>query len=146
MQTAVTILRDLWARRLWVVLFALVAILLGALVAYRPSLPPKSRKYEVGVASMRILVDTPDSQVVAIAGEGGGGGDLGGHTSLLAQLMAEGEAKGAIARAAGISPDNLDTVAPTPDDKDPGLADLRDSPTEILLIKTVTNDNGDQLP
>src|SRR5689334_10983994 len=101
MQTAVSILRDLWRGRVWVALFAVLALVAGLLVAYRPGLPPESRKYEVGVAGARILVDTPDSQVVAIAGPSPAG-DLGGHTSLLAQLMAEGDAKAAIARRAGV--------------------------------------------
>ena len=57
----VTILRELWHRRTIVALVALVSLLVGAAVAFRlPSL--ESRKYEVGIATARILVDTPKSQ------------------------------------------------------------------------------------
>ena len=68
MQNAVSILRELWRRpRLEVVALALVALVIGGLVAYQPSLPPKRRQYSVGTSSVRILVDTTDSRVVAIA-------------------------------------------------------------------------------
>src|SRR4051794_32421730 len=110
MQNAVSILRDLWRGRLAVAGFALAALMVGMLVAYQPAFPPKSRKYSLGVASVRILVDTPDSQVVAIAAEGQATGDLGGHASLLAQLMAQGDAKAAIAKHAGVAANKLITV------------------------------------
>ncbi len=54
MPNAVTILRELWRRRFAVVLFALIAIAVGGLVAYKPSFPPQSRKYEVGVATAKL--------------------------------------------------------------------------------------------
>jgi hypothetical protein len=146
MQNAVSILRDLWRGRLAVAVFALIALMVGALVAYQPSFPPQSRKYSLGVASVRILVDTPDSQVVAIAAEGQATGDLGGHASLLAQLMAQGDAKAAIARRAGISPTKLVTVAPS-DPSQGAPAGVAGNPNaEALVFHTLTNDSGDNLP
>ena len=66
----VTILRELWHRRTIVALVALVSLIVGAAVAFRlPSL--ESRKYEVGIATARILVDTPE-----VAGGRGGAAGL----------------------------------------------------------------------
>lgn len=144
MQTAVLILRDLWRGRLFVALFAVIAIVAGGLISYKPSLPPESRKYEVGVANVRILLDTPASQVVAITEEAGG--DLGGHASLLAQLMTEGEAKTAIAKRAGIKPDDLVTVAPAAGGEKAAKPPGTKQDADILTIKTLTNDAGAQLP
>ena len=86
----VTILRDLWRRRLLVVGVAIVAVLVGVAVMYKVSFPPKleSRKYEVGVATSSILVDTPNSQVVEVAPKGSD--TLGVRANLLASLMTDG--------------------------------------------------------
>jgi len=144
MQNTVWTLRELWRRRFAVVAFALIAAIVGALVAYEPTFPPKSRSDSVGVASVRILVDTPDSQVVAIGAEGAG--DLGGHASLLAQLMLQGEAKAAIARRAGVDAKRLVTVAAS------GPSQIDSSPvsgppeTKALVVRTLTSESGNQLP
>src|SRR4051812_2568501 len=107
----VTILRRLWRFRLFVALAALVAIGMGCLVVYRYSPPLKleSRKYEVGVATARILVDTPASQVVDVAPKGSD--VLGGRATLLANLMVDGEIKTAIAKKAGLAPAKLVSVS-----------------------------------
>src|SRR3954451_16509498 len=112
METAVTILRELWRARREVALSASIALAVGLLVVYRPVLPNsiESRRYEVGVASPRMLLATPASQVVAVAPTGGA--DLGGHASLLANLMGEGDVKATIARRAGLTPSQLVTVTP----------------------------------
>ncbi len=144
MQSAVLILRELWRGRVFVALFALLALAAGFLIAYNPGFPPQTRKYEVGVSTVRILLDTPASQVVAIDDEGGG--DLGGHASLLAQLMAEGEAKAAIAKRAGVAPDDLLTVTPVADGGEPKKPAGAGRDTEVLMMKTLLNDAGAQLP
>ena len=83
----VTILRELWRLRVLVLGIALLAMLVGMALAFRlPSL--ESRKYEVGVATASVLVDTPNSQVIEVAPKGSD--TLAMRASLLANLMAEG--------------------------------------------------------
>ena len=147
METAITILRELWRDRVTIALCAAVAIVAGGLVAYRPSLPPslETRQYEVGIASARILLDTPASQVVAVAPESGE--NLGGHANLLANLMGDGEVKAAIAKRAGLDPDRLLTVTPSAAESNTvSPTKLRDPRAYILKIRTLTNDTGEQLP
>ena len=102
---AVTILREIWRCRLAVGVAAVVAILVGLALTYTVSLPPKSRKHEVAIASSRILVDTPNSQVVTV--EPRGLETLGARASVLANVMTEGEIKTIIAGAAGLHPNEL---------------------------------------
>lgn len=99
------ILRTLWRKRLLVVLLAVVAVAGGYVLAFYPRFPPESRSYTVGVASARILLDTPESQVVDVAPEGSDA--LGPRASVLANLMVDGEIKDAIAKKAGIDPKKL---------------------------------------
>ena len=101
----VTILRTLWHRRVLVGLVALVAIAVGWALAYKVSFPPQSRGYTVGIATTRILVDTPRSQVVEVSPKGSE--TLGARASVLANLMVEGEVKAAIAQRAGLPPSRL---------------------------------------
>ncbi len=105
METTVTILRELWQRRMYVGLVAVAAILIGVMLAYRLSVPPESRQYDVGMASTHILVDTPQSQVVDVSPRGSG--SLGTRANLLANLMTEGKVKAEIARRAGLRPNEL---------------------------------------
>jgi hypothetical protein len=110
----VTILRELWRRRYLVALGALLAIGIGLATAYRVSAtPPKleSRQYHVGAASARMLIDTPDSQVVDIDPKGAD--SLGVRANLLANLMASGPVKAIIAEHAGLRPEQLVSIAPS---------------------------------
>ncbi len=102
---AVTILREIWRCRLVVGVAAVVAILVGLAITYTVSLPPKDRKHEVAIASSRILIDTPNSQVVTV--EPRGLETLGARASVLANVMTEGEIKTIIAGAAGLHPNEL---------------------------------------
>ena len=63
------------------------------------------RQYTVGVATARVLVDTPQSQVIKVDPKGSD--TLGLRASVLANLMVEGEARAAIARRAGLKPRQL---------------------------------------
>lgn len=137
----VTILRDLWRLRHLVICAALVAALVGIAVAYSVSFPPKlqSRKYEVGVATARILVDTPSSQVVAVAPKGSD--TLGVRANLLASLMVDGVVKTAIARRAGLRPDQLDGVVGSDGEKPPSGPGVN-----VLTTRVMTNTVGDELP
>jgi hypothetical protein len=145
MDTAVTILRELWRRRIAVGLIALQAIVLGMLLAYKPALPPVSRSYTVGTATAHILVDTPDSQVVEVAPKGSE--TLGQRAGLLSNLMAEGEVEGAIARRAGLRSDELLTVADSGIDPQSVSPKQKKGPKINLLTTSVlTNDAGEELP
>src|SRR5213080_3192290 len=101
----VTILRDLWRMRRAVGCVVVVAVFAGLFLAYRPSLPPKSRKYQVGVASVRVLVDTPDSQVIAVSPKGSD--TLSVRANLLASLVVDGVVKATIAKRAGVPADKI---------------------------------------
>lgn len=107
---AIRILRQLFERRLPVAFGVLVATVLASLVAYEVQIgvPPtfKSRAYEVGVASVDILVDSGNSQVADL----GGGrlrtdlASLSTRAQLLANLLAASLLKEKIAVRAGIDP------------------------------------------
>lgn len=101
----VTILRELFRLRLAVVLVGAISLLIGYAIAFGHSFPPQSRSYTVGMASARILVDTPNSQVVEVAPKGSE--TLGSRANVLANLMVDGEVKDAIARQAGLRSEQL---------------------------------------
>src|SRR4051812_44616351 len=106
----ISILRNLWRQKLMVLVVAVLALLAGFAVLYKISFPShlESRKYEVGVASARILVDTPNSQVVEVAPKGSD--SLGVRANLLASLMVDGVVKEAIAKRAGLDPNKLVSI------------------------------------
>ena len=82
----------------------LLALLTGIAVMYKlPSL--QKRSYDVGVATGQLLIDTPDSQVVALAPKGLD--TLGVRANLIASLMAAGAVQSAIAQQAGLHPGQL---------------------------------------
>lgn len=100
----VTILRQLWRMRVLVAGVCVFAVLVGAALHFRlPSLD--SRRYDVGVSTVNILVDTPSSQVVNVAPRGSD--TTGARASLLAGLMAGGAIKSMIANRVGINPGQL---------------------------------------
>jgi hypothetical protein len=140
----VTLLRDLWRLRLAVLGVWLFAMLAGALVLYKASFPPESRKYDVGVATTSILVDTPSSQVVEISPEGSD--MLGLRADLLSRLMVAGSLKNLIAQTAGVRPNTLVGIAATsavgaqPVVPPPG----HDAP--VLTTRVVEDNDGTELP
>ena len=141
METTVTILRELWQRRIYVGVAAVVAILVGVMLAYRLSLPPESRQYDVGMASAHILVDTPQSQVVDVSPRGSG--SLGTRANLLANLMTEGEVKAAIARRAGLRPNELLAGVDAGTGLPPDLAAAAgDRDSYLLTTHPETNSDG----
>jgi hypothetical protein len=141
----VTILRELWRRRLHVGLVAILAIFVGFALSYTFTLPPESRKYEVGVANSRVLVDTPTSQVVEVAPKGSE--TLGSRASLIANLMVEGEVKATIARRAGLRPKKLVTASEFAIESGTVSGKtLKDPDVHLLTTRVVANPRGDQLP
>lgn len=115
--SSVTLLRALWRHRIGVTVIALVAMLSGGLLAYRPSFPPQRRGYDVGVATASILVDTPKSQVIEVAPRGSE--TLGTRATLVANLMVDGEIKAIIARRAGLPTKRLRAASQAPDAASP---------------------------
>jgi hypothetical protein len=104
METLMRIARQLWRRWRLVAAAAVVAVLGGMAVTFKlPSLQP--RGYEVGVATGQILLDTPDSQIVAL--DPRGAADLGARANVIATLMVSGDVEAAIAEQAGLRPSQL---------------------------------------
>jgi hypothetical protein len=142
---AVTILRELWHRRILVGLVAAAAILVGVLLTYKLSWPPESRKYEVGVASARVFVDTPRSQVVDVAPRGSE--TTGARANLLANLMTQGVVKETIAKRAGLRPNQLVAGVESGGVLPPDLANARVDPkAHSLTTRLVLNPDGLPLP
>jgi hypothetical protein len=143
MQT-VTILRQLWRFRVLTALIGMVAILAGVLVVYSVKGPFSfvSRQYQVGVATSRMLVDTPDSQVVDVMPKGADA--LGVRANLLANLMVDGVVKAQIARRAGISPDSFYGIAESGSGPTPKVPSGR----KVVVLKTrlLTQSDGTPLP
>jgi hypothetical protein len=108
----IKILRELSRRRRLVGLVLGVSLLLGFLLAFKPGLPPQSRQYQVSLAAADILIDTRDSQLVAVGGKGPDLTTLAGRANLIGNLMTGGPLKNAIAKEAGISPGQLAVVPP----------------------------------
>ena len=141
----VTILRTLWRHRVLVAAMCAFAVLAGSAVVYKVSFPPKfeSRKYEVGVAQARILLDTPSSQVVDVAAKGSD--SLGVRANLIASLMVGGSVKSAIAERAGLAPEKLIGITQLAEEPSP-VADKPERDDFVLTTNVVTNTGGDQLP
>lgn len=107
------ILNELWRRRIIVGIALVVSIFLGLMVAFQvsPGLPPKltPRAKEIGVASTRVLINTPSSIVADL--NPAGGGSLSTHAQLLGNLVSSDQVHDAIAKRAGLRPSDL-TIAP----------------------------------
>jgi hypothetical protein len=99
----VAILRVLWAHRILVALGAVVAIAAGLMVA-------RGETTSVGVASTRIVLDTPDSQLLLPVTKGAD--SLGWRAALLANLTASQSVREDIADEVGIRPDRLVVIEP----------------------------------
>jgi hypothetical protein len=111
----VSIMRLMWARRLWVAVAFVLAVLVGLTATYKikPGFPPEltSRHYHVGVASISMLIDTPSSQVADLRPPIGAE-VLGTRASLFASLISTPPMEALIAKRVGIPVDEL-TTSPT---------------------------------
>jgi hypothetical protein len=107
------ILNELWRRRIIVGAALIISIFLGLMVAFQvsPGLPPhlKSRQHVIGVASTRVLINTPSSIVADL--NPAGGSSLSTHAQLLGNLLSSDEVRTAIAKSAGMAPTAL-TISP----------------------------------
>ena len=143
----VHILRDLWRTRTAVALIAVLALLAATAVMYRVTFPGKieTRRYHEGVATIRILVDTPSSQVVAVSPKGSD--TLGMRANLIASLMVDGVFKAAIAQRAGVAPNELVGIAENDDAADTESdGPLPKRGVDVLRTRVVQDIDGDQLP
>lgn len=146
----VTILRQLWRRRRLVAGVCVFAVLIGAALHFRlPSF--QSRSYDVGVATVNILVDTPSSQVVNVAPRGSD--TTGARASLLASLMVGGEIKSMIAKRMGINPNqlvgNTDAVTNLSSPTGGAATGTNTAPPENgygFTTQVPTDSQGDELP
>jgi hypothetical protein len=113
--TFVTLLRRLWRHKVLVSLALIAGIAVGVSLGYKVtgSLKLQSRDYKVGVASARILVDTPSSQIVDLGKPTNDQtaavdiGTLSARANLLASLMTSSPIKDDIAAAAGVQDGTL---------------------------------------
>jgi hypothetical protein len=142
----VTILRELWRRRMPVLGVGIVALLVGLLIMYQATFPPKSRQHSVGVATTSILVDTPSSAVVDVAPKGSD--TLGVRANVLASVMVDGDVKAEIARAAGLNPADIAGVAKSGGSNGPVTtpASPKDPYAPTLTTQVLTDNTQDALP
>jgi hypothetical protein len=144
----VTILRELSRHRRLIACGWVLAVLAGLAITCTLSIPPKSRQYSQGVASARVLVDTPRSQIVEVSPRGTG--TIGEQTLLLASVMVDGTIKAATASGAGIAPSQLtgiNSAVTVPSASGPTPAPMpsgRDA--YVLSTQVLTNAQGDDLP
>jgi hypothetical protein len=151
--TVVSVLRELWSRRLLVAVGLAFALGVATLMAFSVTLgaPPdfKSRQYNVGIASAAVLIDSPSSQVADLGGGSEAGpqadvGSLSARARLLANLMSTSPLKDRIARRAGVAPSTLIARAPagagiTPDPVTPLSTGSTISPSDPRAnILTIT--------
>lgn len=109
----ISLLTELWRRRLLVGAALLVSSCIGLAVAYQIALTPPqlhSRQHEIGVASARLLVDTPRSIVADL--DPSGAASLSLHAQLIADLVASQPIRDAIAREVGIPVGSLAVIPP----------------------------------
>lgn len=116
----ITVLRALWQRRALVAVAAALSVVAGIVAAYHVTLPAKltSRQYTVAVGQARFLIDTTESQVLAVDPAttanplAASASDLAGRATLLANLIPTSRVKAAIAKRAGIRAADLTIVGP----------------------------------
>jgi hypothetical protein len=98
------IIRLAWRRRLALALGVAVALAVGLALGRGPAA-------HQGVATMRLLLDTPASQLVAASPKGAD--SLVWRAEWLANLMTSRDARLRIARGAGVAPDQLAVISPS---------------------------------
>ena len=127
------ILRELSRRKALVAGVVAFSMLVGFLLAFQPSMPPKSRQFEVALASSDILVDTRNSQVVAVGRKGPDLPTLAGRANLMGNLMTSGTLKEDIAKRAGVPAGKL-IVVPPADPSTPWLTPVPVKPRGALEV------------
>ncbi len=144
----VFILQELRRRKIAVGIALLLALCAGALLAYRVSLGPpphvESRQYEVGVASVRVLVDTPHSLVADL--NPSGAASLSVHAQLLADLAASEPIRNSVAAKVRIPVRDLAIVPPAISGAPPVPTPVATSTTPPADASTLTLSVDSTLP
>jgi hypothetical protein len=142
----VWILRELWRLRVFVVVVVVFALLAAVAVSYSVSFPGKleSRRYHVGVATARLLVDTPSSQVVEVSPKGSD--TLGVRANLIASLMVDGVFKSAIARRAGLPTEQLVGISQNAAGESQSAGAPPERGVNVLNTRVIPDLDGNQLP
>jgi hypothetical protein len=110
----VLILRALWAHRLAVMVGAVLSMALAVFTAFGLTLGPvraPGGQEVFGTAVMKVLLDTPDSQLVTANPKAAD--SLGVRAALLGDRLALDSSRAAIARKAGLRPDAVDVLGPS---------------------------------
>jgi hypothetical protein len=139
----VNILRQLWRWRLLVLAAGALAIACGILASYKVTLPShlESRQFKVGLGSVNVLIDTPDSQVIDLDPKGADA--VGTRANLLANLIATSPIKSAIAARVHMPASQLTFVTPaaggvtTPLASNASVQNKRNE--SIISIRTATD-------
>lgn len=108
----VAILNALWRRRIWVLAAAVVALGVGIKTAYHVTLSPpslKTKSFQVGSASTQLLLDSPQSSLVAINEDLS---RLATRASIFATFMRGGTLTAGIAQRVGIPVDRVTSSGP----------------------------------
>jgi capsular polysaccharide biosynthesis protein len=134
-----SILRDLWRRRVLIVVLVVLGILAALLTSYKlPSF--QKRSLQLGAASSQILVDSPDSTLVS------GGDQLGilaTRSRIFAQYLSSPEARQAISQASGIPARQI--IAKGPFSTDTGAVQYEPAPAEVRSKQIVDEKSGYRL-
>jgi hypothetical protein len=107
-------IRQLWQRKLLVSLVLVLAVFAAILTAYHVSVNPfglHKRSLQVAAASSQILVDSPDSTLVAGASSGTFDA-LATRAKIYGQYLSSLEAREEIAKRVGIPPQTISTAGP----------------------------------
>lgn len=145
-------LRQLWRRRGFLAAVGVLAVFAGMAVWFKlPSL--QSRSYKVAVATGQILLDTRDSQVVALAPPKGSE-TLGVRANMLATLLVGGTLESTIAQQAGLHPSQLIGMTDAATLGSPASGGSSPLPSQtplgpdayVLTTHTLTDSANDPLP
>jgi len=139
------LLRDLRRQRILLIAVAVLALLAALAATYRVSSGKvESRRHHVGVATARMLIDTPSSQVIEVSPKGSD--TLGMRANLIASLMVDGDFKQAIAERAGLPADELVGISQTGDADSQSETPQPKDGDNVLTTRVVPDLDGNQLP
>jgi hypothetical protein len=125
-------LRLLWLRRRAVAVGLVVAVAAAVLLA-RGGVAPGG----VGAASASVMLDTPQSQLLAVQPKGSE--TLPTRTLLFADMMGRDDVRAEVARAAGVAPADLDILPPTARQEAPVSTPLVDQASDIAASTRAPN-------
>jgi hypothetical protein len=132
-------LRELWGRKLGLLLVLVVAVALALRVGFGAGLiPPRLNpdSLELAGASTHILVDTPKSSVTDLRQTTYNLTELSNRALLLGNLMASPPVRRYIAREAGVRADQIRVSPPLTPEQPRALADVAHQPSSTDILKS----------